>query len=287
MCTFGLKKGFTLVELSLSIAFIAILSIIIVIMITNTISSYRRGLTLNKINSTGMDLVDEIRATVQNSPSRSLVGLCSRYNDNSSSSSYYARCVQDGGRYFVSVVKKGNVGANVNSQVPIYGAFCTGTYSYIWNSGYYFSDEYGLSNGAVLTYSDDGDKKQIEGFKLLKVEDGSRAICASMVNESSYSLKSTNEFDVTDKLIIVDEPIDLLKGDVENDLAIYDLESAIPAESKSSQNLFYSVSFILGTVQGGINIKASGNFCATQGELENMDFCAINKFNFAVQATGA
>lgn len=54
------KAGFTLVELSLSIAFIAVLSITIVLIINDAISTYRRGLTLNQINTTGMDLVDEI-----------------------------------------------------------------------------------------------------------------------------------------------------------------------------------------------------------------------------------
>ena len=61
------KRGFTIIELSLSIAFIAILSITMVLIITNTISTYRRGLMLNQINTTGMDLVDDLRAAVQNS----------------------------------------------------------------------------------------------------------------------------------------------------------------------------------------------------------------------------
>ena len=56
----GIKKGFTLVELSLSIAFIAILSITVALIINDAISTYRRGLTLNQINTVGMDLVDDM-----------------------------------------------------------------------------------------------------------------------------------------------------------------------------------------------------------------------------------
>ena len=71
-------------------------------------------------------------------------------------------------------------------------------------------------------------------------------------------------------------------------LAIYDLYVSTPAESVAKNNLFYSVSFILGTIQGGINITKSGNFCATPDDygIENFDYCAINKFNFAAQAVG-
>ena len=86
---------------------------------------------------------------------------------------------------------------------------------------------------------------------------------------------------------ISEEPVELLGGE-NNLLVLYDLSAAIPAQSNASNNLFYSVSFILATVTGGIDVKATGNFCATPEnyELENFDYCSINKFNFAVQATG-
>ena len=103
-----------------------------------------------------------------------------------------------------------------------------------------------------------------------------------------------SNFDITSYGPVEETPIDILsnretgegdsEGSVGNNLAIYDLASATPAESSAGNSLFYSVSFILGTIQGGINVKASGNFCATPAdyELENFDYCAINKFNFAI-----
>ena len=63
----GSRRGFTLVELSLSLVFISILSLTIVLMINNAVESYQRGVTLNQINTVGMDLVDDIRTAVQNS----------------------------------------------------------------------------------------------------------------------------------------------------------------------------------------------------------------------------
>ena len=38
-----------------------------------------------------------------------------------------------------------------------------------------------------------------------------------------------------------------------------------------------------------MNVAATGNFCAAPSDtsgLSDLDYCAINKFNFAVQATG-
>ena len=51
--------------------------------------------------------------------------------------------------------------------------------------------------------------------------------------------------------------------------------------------IFYAASFILGTRRGGINIKEAGNNCKPPSdEFTELEYCAINKFNFAVQAGG-
>ena len=49
------------------------------------------------------------------------------------------------------------------------------------------------------------------------------------------------------------------------------------------------MSFILGTLRGGANVNVSGEFCATPGSnssVEDFDYCAINKFNFAARTLG-
>ena len=66
------KTGFTMIELSLSLVFVGILSIMMVLIISDTVASYRRGVTLNRINTVGMDLVDDMRSAVQNSSAGSL-----------------------------------------------------------------------------------------------------------------------------------------------------------------------------------------------------------------------
>lgn len=313
------KRGFTLVELSLAIAFIAVLSIIMTLIITNSISAYHRGITLNTVNTVGMDLVDNMREAVQNSAGDAVVGECNiMYPDGTLE---WSNCVDTKGKSFVSVERYANIGGLGN--VPMYGAFCAGNYSYIWNSGYFMSGEYdgaimdqSLSQATLKYINANGDEDIKSGFKLLRVEDTHRAVCkvaAGVVNgeylKDNLKLGSNDvngnsfsgEFNLANCRMgdgstltevcdaISSEPVELI-GEGENGLALYDLAVATAADNGDTDIMFYAVSFILGTIQGGINIMSDNNYCATpEGDnqaVENFDYCAINKFNFAAQATG-
>ena len=134
-----------MVELSLSLVFIGILSITAVLIINNTVLAYQRGVVLNRVNTVGMDLVDDMRTAIQGSP-----------------------IVKEDDVAYVSFVHEGDVEINgsVNSSVPLYGGLCTGKYTYVWKSGY-------------LTDADNmvkvnGNKE----FRLAKIKDDKREICA-------------------------------------------------------------------------------------------------------------
>lgn len=307
--------GFTLIELALSIAFIGILSITIALIINDTIATYRRGLTLSQVNTVGMDLVDDMRAAIQNSSSKSLASECqSLYEETDDDNNLRGKCSTDGGKNLVSVTKYATVtirNGTTLENAPVYGALCTGTYSYIWNSGYFFDaqrylvGDNGNQSPATVKYKNSENTDITEGstdnpFKLLKIEDKNRAVCAySMSNGSvvdntyisSDPLSGHNgTFDITESNEIISEkPVRLLAEDSnDTSLAIYNLEASAPVESDANNGMFYYISFILGTVDGGVNIMGKGNFCATPSDYEdaNFDYCAINKFNFAAQATG-
>ena len=270
----GKKKGFTLVELSISIVFISVLSLTIVFIINNTVAVYRRGVTLNQINTVGMDLVDDFRVTIQNSPPVVLEDLC----EKSGVSDCNANEAAVAG--LVSLQVGGDVGGVGN--VPIGGAFCTGAYSYLWNSGYVFSgdaDDEALS----FKYNSESGVQTKEGFRLLKVKDKNRVVCKKVSED--------NEVDVTgeDETFKDDDLNELLA--TEGSLVLYDLYAPLPATNSVEKNSLYSVSFVLGTIHGGANITATGDFCKPPNsedgkEKENFDYCAINKFNFAAQANG-
>lgn len=303
------KEGFTLVELSLSMVFISILSISIVVIINNTLAAYKRGLVLSQLNTVGMELTDEMRASVQKSSAKVLNGVCVSFY----SSAEGERCRRENAHGLVSVKKNATITIRGDEEVevPIYGAFCTGSYSYIWNSGYFESGDAVFTEKtdkqwATLTYktgekNEEGEDIDLEfksstadvnkPFRLLKVEDKSHAVCAAMMGGSyKNNTKTTND-------IIINgssdgfEPEDILVADNSNNLAIYNLDVSQPVISPGGNNVFYSVSFILGTINGGINVMARGNACVTptdyeKKDFENFDYCAINKFNFAVQVNG-
>ena len=293
-----MSKGFTLVELSLSIAFIAVLSIIVVVMISNAVSSYHKGMTMNQINTVGVDLVDNIRTTIQDSPARSVISECSvRFSDVEQAKA----CENDGARSFVSLVREGKIKIGNNETeitVPMYGVFCTGAYSYVWNSGYFDNNEIrkeSVRDKASVKYAlMGGSVAETPAGLLWRFQDDDRLACKNAaVDGSGKYLPSRqagenlrNVFDVSEEKI-ADAPIDLLTSNA--NLAVYDLEVAAPAADGGSTSAFYTVSFILGTVAGGIDLKASGDYCKTPSSYnsaENFDYCAINKFNFAAQAAG-
>ena len=303
------SKGFTLIELSLAITFIAVLSIIVVIMISNAVSAYHKGLTLNQVNSTGMDLVDDMRTTVQDSPARSPMNECAEIY-GSENKNGAEPCVNDKAQGFIykeryAKVKLKNGSDTDAFEVPVYGVFCTGKYSYLWNSGYLFNENYkvvdnSVGNGLKLKFKDANGtvKDNVANFKLYKVQDSERLVCkiasGYVVGDTSggSGSKYSNEFvKLTDNkidissMISMGEVADLLTGS--SNLSIYDLTAAVPAENGVSNNAFYSVSFILGTVQGGVDVSALGCVAPKSGSvLENFDYCAINKFNFAATANG-
>ena len=297
------KSGFTLIELSLAIGFIGVIVLIVAMLISNIISIYRKGITMKTVNSTAQNLIDDFSATISESPAKDLVATCETFFSDDTNKT---NCKGDNAYQFTYQVHYGTVevtsGGKVtkDENVPLYGAFCTGNYSYIWNSGYLlgskqFGNEYyyiksGGDNLATLKYNGKTWDKDIH---LLKVSDPSRSICSSqmidsMSNARTYSTaakpdasKSTFTIEYTSA-----EPEELLSID-NNTFALYSLYVARPAQDSTSKNALYSASFILATVRGGINITATGDYCTPPNDYEdNFDYCAINKFNFAIRASG-
>lgn len=241
------RQGFTLVELSLSLVFIGVLSLTIALIINNAVSSYRRGVTLNQVNTVGMELVDDIRGALQASPP-DRDKICGDNKDCKRTELIYEE-----------------------NGLPMYGAVCTGKYSYVWNSGY------AVSSGKKVSVEGDND------FRLAKWDDpitesNKETIC-------SKNNESIDRFALPDKAKNKEEI--LLAEDDENPLVLYSFKVQKPAVGPKGDTAYYTASFILGTVQGGININATGDFCkAPKDGGGAFDYCAINKFNFAAQATG-
>ncbi len=257
--------------------FIGLLSISVVFVINNAITAYQRGVVLTRVDSTGNYLVDDIRNSIQNATSQTDLGKN------------------------ISITKTGDIIIDgvKEENIPLYGAFCTGDYTYVWNSGYFFSDDVAFADpeqttryakikyGDIIINSD-------EPSKLIKIKDQNRSICKSaLITEDGVTSVDDNPLNNVFTLTLSEDEesigiinsIEVLPNDANNDLAIYDLSVTIPAVNASENLSLYAVSFILGTTTGGVNIITSNDSCSTPvGDTNYNNNCAINKFSFVAKS---
>ncbi|MBR3220493.1 hypothetical protein IKF76_01335, partial [Candidatus Saccharibacteria bacterium] len=129
------KRGFTLIELSLASVFLAILLITIALIITQIIVIYQKGLAIKAVSSTGRELVDDFSRAIAASPTKSTTAICSVIAKDDAR----AKCEADEGFSYVYQQQTAGItfdGKENNTKVPTNGVFCTGRYSYLWNTGY-------------------------------------------------------------------------------------------------------------------------------------------------------
>lgn len=308
------KTGFTLIEMTIAIAFISILLITIALVTTDIVSTYRKGLAMKSVNSVGLDLIDDFSTAISDSPSITFANLCDNYRLNPDQDDVYGSCLRDNAYKFIFQEYKANIKINNRDpeSLPTFGVFCTGKYSYIWNTGYTFSGPessnttYTLDGGqavphATLKYKYNGDVKEISDFRLLKLSDPSRMLCMTHITDRSNESDLTNNdynfsntettFDITKNIFGTDysltsEPAELLPRS-SGGLALYSLTVFPPVQDPSSKRLFYSASMILATISGGVDIMATGDYCTAPNDFRSdFSYCAVNKFNFAMRATG-
>jgi len=142
------EQGFTLIELSLALAFIAILLLTIALTIIQIATIYNRGSITKELNTTSRALDTELSLALRSSGGFSLEPSASRYVPSA-----------EGGR------------------------LCLGQYSYIWNYGRALSEVKSTRNmyvtGSVVTggniVTKDGATRYEIGF--VKVPDSSNAYC--------------------------------------------------------------------------------------------------------------
>ncbi|MBQ6130483.1 prepilin-type N-terminal cleavage/methylation domain-containing protein [Candidatus Saccharibacteria bacterium] len=305
----SVKNGFTLIELTLAIAFVSVLLVTISLITQEIVKLYRKGYTIKTVNQVGRDLIEDLTSSVTSSTLKTN-SICNNFTSHSD------QCKNDNARktmyvqaYSSDVIDIQSPGAStVQTQVPLYGAFCSGQYSYIWNTGYLYGDSYykkgSIHNSAnQLKTATSGEfvKRTINGqsYRLAKIEDRNNLICRSLF-ETPSDYNSTIRFPTNFQLSSifdagsVPEVTELISGSssgasADTALAVYDLVVFPPAKVDSTGRLFLSGSFILGTIEGGVNIMSSSDFCQVPSSgYSSFDFsyCAINKFNFSVSTTG-
>lgn len=294
------KKGFTFIELTLALTFVTLLLLTIAWLTIHITSTYEKGLTMKAVNATSKEIIDDFSRAIATSPARSVDSLCgSIYTNNPSNpNDAYDKCVEDNARKFSYQQRYGTVMINgTATQVPVNGAFCTGRYSYIWNTAYALNkDDYppatnpsGTDYRATFSYKG-GSKKD---FRLLKISDFTREICMNNLNDKNnymydghytYKLKDLTLSDLKTN----EDLLDRVTDGTNTYLALYDLAIFPPAIHYVTGSAFYSGTFILASLRGGINVNATGEFCSDPPDDLDTDFayCSINKYNFSMRAAG-
>lgn len=313
------KSGFTVVELTLTMSFVAVLLITIAIVTSNIVTIYQKGLTLKAVNSVGRSLIDEFTSAVNSAPTLDVTSLCDNLaRDNA------AKCKDEHAGLYVFQSKSGEArdsqGRELAAQpVQYYGVFCTGRYSYIWNT------YYGIASGHTLkvTYLDKENNQhtipasdQDPAPRLLRFEDSTRRVCSAVTSRTYESTldptRSQTEINITElanstaELKLpnpVPHPETNLLNEFDLDLMLYELTMFPPSQDAVTNRTFLSGTFVLATERGNVDITRTGDYCnindATlleNGENEGsgsvldigseFNYCAINKFNFAARTAG-
>jgi prepilin-type N-terminal cleavage/methylation domain-containing protein len=141
----GNQKGFTLIELMLSMSFVAVLLMAIAVTTIQISNIYTKGITLSEVNQVGRSLSDELQRSIASSVPFDVTPRV----DESPSTATSKYVVRDGG-----------------------GRLCLGNYTYAWNYGQALAG--GVGAPAIFNTYDDGSP-----VRFAKVLDPSGALCAN------------------------------------------------------------------------------------------------------------
>lgn len=267
--------GFTIVELSLALAFFSVLLLAIGFLSIHIIGIYQKGLSMKAVSSTSRELISDFSRSISASVGQNVSENCSKL-----SGSGIIHCKKDHGRKLIYRQNYGTIEIKgAEKSVPFSGVFCTGQHSYIWNTGYALNpaSHYKIKSGNRATYNGKND------FRLLKINDYGREACSHNV-QSDYRYTISHNYKITGN----PNGEELLKNSEDN-LMLYDLVVFSPVEHDLSQHAFYAGTFTIGTAKGNIDITGNGDYCKEDKSLglsSEFNYCAINKFNFAMRAAG-
>jgi len=254
------RRGFTIIELLIAMTFVAVLMITVAFLVIRITAIYQKGLTLRSVNQVGRNLIIEFNRAVEDSP----------VDDD----------LENRDQYFYTVT---------NGGTQLQGAFCTNKYSFLWNSGDAIND------GRRIRFKN---AKGEFDFRLLRFADGSRHICRQLRLQRGRSVLDFSTLGgELYKEIREQVPLELLSmsnaaGDYaevsdasESDLALYDFRVFPPSIDRITGHIFYSATFVLGTLRG-VDINRTGNYCVVTSDTLDFEYCSINKFNFAMTTMG-
>lgn len=300
------KSGFTIVELMLAMTFVATLLIAIAIVTINIVTIYQKGLALKAVNNVGRSLIEEVTTTINSAPAVDTTSLCHHLAAHQLYYENPAACIQDHAYRYV-------YNDRYDDQDRQYsGVFCTGNFSYLWNTRYGINDR---RKTLSLKYRDQAGNEQTIGAaendrpRLIRIQDRTYRVCTAFLEASaSHGAGNTDnwELDITSEyrgtFNSVPRPTDGYLNAFDLDLLLYEFTIQPISQDSITLRTYMAGNFILATDRGGIDITTTGDYCQntykdadgntvnSTSKLGNLgaefNYCAINKFNFAARTAG-
>ncbi len=244
----AIKRGFTIVELTIAMAFISVLLLSIVMISIQAGKMYSRGIALRSVNQSGRSIDMVMRQDFLQTNSRQI----SKNSDDT------------------LIITTNNIMDGVSK--PINRRFCLGSYSYIWNTPEVIDNGGGAYDESAVVLSE-------KPINFARVVDPNAILC-----EVDASGKYLNELDtfvdgVTHLLKMPD-------ADGEVVLAVHSLQFLPVAVIDDQPEALYRITMTIGTSKMS-EINTADQSCRPPAEGEsNFEFCAINQFDTIVRTNG-
>ncbi len=292
------QKGFTLIELMLSVGFIGSLLMVIALIIIQIMGIYNKGLTLKSVNEVSRIVVRDIQQSISGSDFFKI-----QYIDDTTNQPVDAVTLKQASEKTVDYY--------VNDAG---GRLCTGVYSYAWNTGgalkAYRGSLFGGSGtetykrqsnttaplgGYPLQFVErtltDGSTQKIP-VRFVKKRDTTKSLCR--VEGSGATEQDINRFS---SMLGSEKDYLNVFGSGNDELVLYSFGVTTPLKPTTDEksdditaiSTFYHVSMVLGTQNGDENdedgLIASSQSCKPPSEAEQneSEYCAVNKLEFVAR----
>ncbi len=191
------KQGFTIIEITIAMAFISVLIITLLMVGMQIASLYNKGVTIRDVNSASRNIVRSMQDDIAASSSRMRVFYREPVNSSggtggSSSGAATGSATLGAVRFATSLEEATREDVHFYSSPTDGGRLCTGSYTYIWNyrskfieyntggknaNGSLIADS-GKNNGAQYFMSD-STRNRFEPVRFIKVKDEQRVLCSA------------------------------------------------------------------------------------------------------------
>ncbi|HEU0266513.1 MAG TPA: type II secretion system protein [Candidatus Saccharimonadaceae bacterium] len=246
------KRGFTMIEMMLSMTFVSFLMITIALTSVSMARTYQRGVTLSEVNAAGRAIITDMQRTISQAP----------------------------------VVVQGQT---VFQHTP--NSICFSSYSYVWNSGYDIANHAGslitYTGGDTTTHPINGNNV----VRLAKVYDPSNHMCTTPPTSVSVTSGNVTELlpsDSSSGTSYNGIAIQNTGGSTGSGTGITAIQ--LDKGDSSTTQALYQVTFIVGTNdQSSLSSSNFGTAPSCQPPANNptgLEYCAVNRFSFLVRAGG-